>query len=245
MAKDKPAAFRALRKDERRERIVWAAKSMFLEKGFDAANMDDVAAMAGTTKPTVYAHFATKEALFAAVVELVKGLFLGKLKEPSAYAADPAEAVARFCARFLELVTWRCAVDFQRVALAAVGHSPELTRAVYDTVYGEACRALARYLRERKLCRASDREAHLLLSATTSGGTSTWPRFAPWSSGSPPAGVRSRVVLASSVVRRPSSIAFSPGPLPPAPCSLHPSPVEHREKRMCSTAFRLRTLAGR
>ena len=97
MAKNKPAAFRTLPKDQRRERIIWAAKSMFLEKGFDAANMDDVAARAGTTKPTVYAHFATKEALFAAVVELVRGLYLGKLKEPSAYAADPAKAVARFC----------------------------------------------------------------------------------------------------------------------------------------------------
>ena len=142
MARDKPAAFRTLPKDERRERIVWAAKLVFLEKGFDAANMDDVAARAGTSKPTVYAYFDTKEALFAAVVELIKGLYLGKLKEPSAYAADPAEAVARFFARFLELVSWRDAVGFQRVALATAGHSPELTRAVYDTVYGEACRCL-------------------------------------------------------------------------------------------------------
>jgi len=169
MARNKPAAFRTLPKDERRERIVWAAKLVFLEKGFDAANMDDVAARAGTSKPTIYAYFDTKEALFAAVVELIKGLYLGKLREPSAYAADPAEAVARFCARFLELVSWRDAVGFQRVALATAGHSPELTRAVYDTVYGEACRALARYLKDRKLCRASDREAHLLLSATAGG----------------------------------------------------------------------------
>jgi AcrR family transcriptional regulator len=167
MAKNKPAAFRTLPKDQRRERIIWAAKSMFLEKGFDAANMDDVAAKAGTTKPTVYAHFATKEALFAAVVELVRGLYLDKLKEPSAYAAEPAEAVARFCARFLELASCQVAVGFQRMALATAGHSPELTRAVYDTVYGEAWRALARYLKEHKLCRSSDREAHLLLSATT------------------------------------------------------------------------------
>jgi AcrR family transcriptional regulator len=166
MAKNKPAAFRTLPKDQRRERIIWAAKSMFLEKGFDAANMDDVAARAGTTKPTVYAHFATKEALFAAVVELVKGFYLGKLKDPSAYAADPVEAVARFCARFLELVSWRDAVGLQRMALATARHSPELTRTVYDTAYGEAYRALARYLKDRKLCRAPDREAYLLLSAT-------------------------------------------------------------------------------
>jgi AcrR family transcriptional regulator len=166
MAKNKPAAFRTLPKDQRRERIIWAAKSMFLEKGFDAANMDDVAARAGTTKPTVYAHFETKEALFAAVVELIRGLYSSKLKEPSAYAADPVEAVARFCARFLELASCHVAVGFQRMALATAGHSPELVRAVHDIVYGEACRVLARYLKERKLCRSSDREAHLLLSAT-------------------------------------------------------------------------------
>jgi AcrR family transcriptional regulator len=166
MIKDNPAAFRTLPKDERRERIVWAAKLVFLEKGFDAANMDDVAARAGTTKPTVYAYFGTKEALFAAVVAFIKGLYLGKLKEPSVYAAEPAEAVARFCARFLELVSWRDAVGFQRVALATAAHSPDLTRGVYDTVYGEACRVLARYLKDRELCRETDREARLLLSAT-------------------------------------------------------------------------------
>ena len=52
------------------------------------------------------------------------------------------------------------------MALATARHSPELTRAVYDTAYGEARRALARYLKEHKLCREADREAYLLLSAT-------------------------------------------------------------------------------
>jgi AcrR family transcriptional regulator len=167
--KQKPAAFRTLPKEERRERIAWAAKWVFLEKGFDATNMDDVAARAGTTKPTIYAHFETKESLFSAVVDLIKGLYLDKLKEPAAYATDPAEAVARFCGRFLELVSWRDAVGFQRVALATVDRSPQLTRAVYDTVYGEACRALTRYLADRKLCRDPDLEANLLLSATAGG----------------------------------------------------------------------------
>ena len=45
--------------------------------------MDDVAACAGTTKPTVYAHFKSKDELFKAVVELIKGLFLGKLQSPT------------------------------------------------------------------------------------------------------------------------------------------------------------------
>src|SRR5262249_60902214 len=99
--------FRALSRAERRDRILKAAKRVLLEKGLDASSMDDVADRAGTTKPTVYAHFKSKDELFAAVVEYVKGLFLGKLRSPEVYSAEPIEAVAVFCGRFIELVCWQ------------------------------------------------------------------------------------------------------------------------------------------
>jgi AcrR family transcriptional regulator len=162
-------SFRSLSRDERRERIVWAAKRVFLEKGLDEVSMDDVAARAGTTKPTVYAHFKSKDELFSAVVELVKRLFLGKLRSPDVYAAEPVEAVALFCGRFLELVSWRDAVGYQRVALAAAARSPAIARAVYDTLFAETCRALASYLLARKLTRSPEQHAELLLWATTGG----------------------------------------------------------------------------
>jgi AcrR family transcriptional regulator len=161
--------FRSLSRDERRERIVWAAKRVLLEKGLDEASMDDVAACAGTTKPTVYAHFKSKDELFRAVIELVKGLFLGKLRSPDAYAAEPVEAVALFCGRFLALVCWRDAVGFQRVALAAAARSPAIASAVYHTLFAEACRTLAAYLRAHKLTRSPEQHAEVLLSATTGG----------------------------------------------------------------------------
>jgi AcrR family transcriptional regulator len=162
-------SFRSLSRDERRERILKAAKLVMLEKGLDETSMDDVAVRAGTTKPTVYAHFKSKDELFAAVVEYIKGLFLGKLRSPDVYAAEPAEAVALFCGRFLELVSWRDGVGFQRVALAAAARAPALARAVYDTLFAEACRSLAVYLHARKLTRKPEQHAELLLSATTGG----------------------------------------------------------------------------
>ncbi len=161
--------FRSLSRDERRDRIVWAAKRVFLEKGLDASSIDDVAALAGTTKPTVYAHFKSKDELFSAVVELIKGLFLGKLRSPDVYSDEPVEAVALFCGRFLELVCWRDAVGYQRVALAAAARSPAIAKAVHDTIFAEACRSLAAYLRARKLTRGPEQHAELLLSATTGG----------------------------------------------------------------------------
>src|SRR5262249_20316334 len=96
-------------------------------------------------------------------VEFIKGLFLGKLRGPDAYSAEPVEAVARFCGRFVELVCWRDAVGYQRVALAAAAKSPAIARAVYDTVYAGSCRSLAAYLRAR------EQDAELILSAATGG----------------------------------------------------------------------------
>jgi AcrR family transcriptional regulator len=161
--------FRTLSRDERRDRIVWAAKLVLLEKGLDAASMDDVAARAGTTKPTVYAHFKSKDELFRAVVEMIKGLFLGKLRSPDVYAAEPVEAVALFCGRFVELACWRDAIGYQRVTLAAAARSPAIAKAVYETLFAEACRSLAAYLRTRKLTRSPEQDAELLLAATTGG----------------------------------------------------------------------------
>ncbi len=161
--------FRSLSRDERRDRIAWAAKLVLLEKGLDEASMDDVAARAGTTKPTVYAHFKSKDELFKAVVELIKRLFLGKLQRPDVYATEPIEAIALFCGRFVELVCWRDAVGYQRVALAAATRSPAIAQAVYDTMFAEACRSLAGYLRTRKLTRSPEHDAELVLAATTGG----------------------------------------------------------------------------
>ena len=161
--------FRSLSRDERRERILWAAKRVMLEKGLNEASMDDVAACAGTTKPTVYAHFKSKDELFRAVVEYIKKLFLGKLKSPDAYAAEPVEAVALFCGRFVELACWRDAVGYQRVTLAAVAQSPAIARAVYDTLFAGTCRSLADYLHARKLTRNPEKDAELVLSAATGG----------------------------------------------------------------------------
>jgi AcrR family transcriptional regulator len=168
MTRDEPP-FRSLSREGRRERILRAAKRVLMEKGVDEASMDDVAACAGTTKPTVYAHFKSKEELFAAVVEYIKGLFAGKLRSPDVYAAEPVEAVALFCGRFLELVCWRDAVGYQRVALAAVARAPAITAAVYDTLFTEARRSLTGYLRASKLTRDPEQDAELLLAATTGG----------------------------------------------------------------------------
>jgi len=51
------------------ERILDAAAQVFLERGFSAASVEEIAEAASAGKPTIYARFPGKQALFAAVVE--------------------------------------------------------------------------------------------------------------------------------------------------------------------------------
>jgi TetR/AcrR family transcriptional regulator of autoinduction and epiphytic fitness len=58
--------------DRKRAAILKAAVREFRSRGFDNTSMDGIAAVAEVSKRTVYNHFASKEALFAAIVEQLK-----------------------------------------------------------------------------------------------------------------------------------------------------------------------------
>lgn len=52
----------------KRNAVLDAAQASFLELGYAQTRMDLVAERAGVSKATVYAHFASKEDLFSAVI---------------------------------------------------------------------------------------------------------------------------------------------------------------------------------
>jgi len=53
---------------DRKRKALLAATEVFLDKGYDCASMDDVAAKGAVSKPTVYKYFSNKERLFAEIV---------------------------------------------------------------------------------------------------------------------------------------------------------------------------------
>ena len=78
----------------RRQRIVQAAGAQFAEQPFSQVHMDMVARRAGIGKPTLYRYFASKEALFLAVVD---GALAGLERQFDAILAAgmaPPEALA-------------------------------------------------------------------------------------------------------------------------------------------------------
>lgn len=54
-----------------RERLLTAARALFVERGYDAVGTQEIVERAGVTKPSLYHHFGSKRGLLDAVVEQV------------------------------------------------------------------------------------------------------------------------------------------------------------------------------
>ena len=111
------------------ERILDAAGRVFLEHGFQGASVDEIADAASAGKPTIYARFPNKQALFAAVVErLVR-------QNTSHYALSCAgnslmERLDALAAIILTRVLAPETIGLIRVAVAEARRFPDLATSV-------------------------------------------------------------------------------------------------------------------
>src|SRR5436309_9273742 len=60
---------RRMRGPERKAQLLQVARKVFGTKGFHGVSMEDVAREAGVTKPILYDHFSSKEALYLALLD--------------------------------------------------------------------------------------------------------------------------------------------------------------------------------
>ena len=92
-AVEQPARHKHLRRKEARpSELTAAALALFVEKGFAATRLDDVAALAGVSKGTLYLYFDSKEALFKAVIR--EGMVPVLERGEALLASETAEPVA-------------------------------------------------------------------------------------------------------------------------------------------------------
>jgi AcrR family transcriptional regulator len=82
------------RAEDRRRRIIAAATSLFSRYGFRRTSVDLIAAEAGVAKPTIYAYFADKEAVFVAVCADVCEAFLARAEAASRAPGSIEERLA-------------------------------------------------------------------------------------------------------------------------------------------------------
>jgi TetR/AcrR family transcriptional regulator, mexJK operon transcriptional repressor len=123
------------------QRIIAAAREAFLEQCYDGVSMDEVAKRAGVAKQTVYAHYASKDALFLAVIDSVKGRVLSALSTPGPPAIH--DRLQRIALEFLEVVLDPSTLSLLRTAMAASYRFPTLGRSIWGTDVKEGHAALA------------------------------------------------------------------------------------------------------
>jgi AcrR family transcriptional regulator len=79
-----------------------SARVLFAEQGFAGTNRDDIAAGAGVTRGALYHHFATKEAVFRAVVEELEQELVARVVMAAEGVTDPGEQLRAGCLAFLD-----------------------------------------------------------------------------------------------------------------------------------------------
>ena len=88
-----------------RRHVVDAAASLFRKSGFKAVSMIEVAQAVGLSKPGLYHHWPSKEALLQAIVGLSSELLLRQLEEVREASADPGERMRIYVRSRLEVVS--------------------------------------------------------------------------------------------------------------------------------------------
>lgn len=71
----------------KRDQLLATAEHLFYEQGFHATGIDRIVAAAGVVRMTLYNHFASKEALVAAVLQARHARFIASLDAAAAAAA--------------------------------------------------------------------------------------------------------------------------------------------------------------
>ncbi len=136
--------------ERKREDILRAAAEAFRHDGVRGASTDAIAERAGVSKRTLYNHFASKDALFDAVIERYWRRFAGKLDD----AIDPElaleERIVALCVSRLEVLLDPELIGFFRAVLGESMRSPELVRAFGHEVDALEMLGLESFVREEK-----------------------------------------------------------------------------------------------
>ncbi len=119
------------RSKKKREAIMSGALSLFLDKGFVGASVDEIALHSGVSKQTVYKHFGDKESLFSSVVIDTIGRFgepFFREVEDSRETSDLDKTLISLGHTLLQTVLMPDVIQLRRLIVSEVARFPDLGR---------------------------------------------------------------------------------------------------------------------
>jgi TetR/AcrR family transcriptional regulator, mexJK operon transcriptional repressor len=142
--------------------IMEAATAAFLETGYVGTSVDEIAARAGVSKPTVYKHFGGKKQLFSEIVlrtidQVGEPFFawIGALDETE----DLEAALGELARKLVAIVREPRLLELRRLVIGESARFPELGRTYFERGPGRTIDTLAsefERLADRGLLRVAD-----------------------------------------------------------------------------------------
>jgi len=134
------------RSTRKRRAIVEAATALFLQRGYLGTSIDQIAALAKVSKPTVYRFFEDKEHLLR---EIVLGT-LDRRGDPFraqlavlAESDDVTSDLRRLARDYIAVVTQPGGLALRRLVIGASHQLPELAHAYYERAQEQTLMSLA------------------------------------------------------------------------------------------------------
>jgi len=131
------------------DRLLEAANQFFMEKGFEATSMGEIAKHAHASKETFYRHFPTKEELFQAALLRRAEQIATEFGSVLLSQAPPEIALAKFGQVVLERLLTPEAMSFRRVMMMESVRFPELHKSLHARGPARVNTALAHYLEDQ------------------------------------------------------------------------------------------------
>jgi AcrR family transcriptional regulator len=132
----------------RERRILDAALKIFSEKGFVGASMDDIAAEAEISKPTLYQYFSSKDELFTAMMSQERDHMLESFEAP-ATEGMVAELHA-FSWHYAEIVLRPDMLNLARLIISEAQRLPEIGRAYQASGPDRVLAGMMNYLERQR-----------------------------------------------------------------------------------------------
>ncbi|MBZ5486600.1 TetR/AcrR family transcriptional regulator [Halomonas aquamarina] len=142
-------AMRTTRGEARRERLLEAARDVFLEQGYAGASVSDIVARAGGSLATLYKQFGSKEKLFTAAMERHIATAWAVLEEGRRDRQAPEQVLYEMGRRMLMLVFDPGVIRLVRGLAFEAERAPELGELFLSRGPDHTREALAHYLADQ------------------------------------------------------------------------------------------------
>jgi len=93
-----------LPRGERREQLLEAASEMFVDRGYHATGMDEIAERAGVSKPVLYQHFSSKLDLYLAVLQQHVDILVSSVRQALRTTTDNRQRLRSAVQSFFEFI---------------------------------------------------------------------------------------------------------------------------------------------